>query len=130
MEPELPKQLAERLGKRASELGINIETAIHDAVVVYVSRMTSKVSDSTTGERQLPRLGMSSMEAATSLGISVKTILRLVARGLLKPMPDSNRRYIFSAKEIERYVEESANRSPRKTTARRSLRNGGRSTRR
>ena len=54
-----------------------------------------------------PRLAYTRMEAADLLGISVWTVDRLSKRGLLNPSRGSFRP-LYSKKEIERFLEETA----------------------
>ena len=54
---------------------------------------------------RLPKLAYTLPEAAEVLGLSQRTIRRLVNRGLLHPSRASQR-FIFSHKELTRFLEE------------------------
>lgn len=54
---------------------------------------------------QPPRLAYRLPEAANLIGLSPRTIRRLVKRGLLRPSRASQR-FIFSHKELTRFLEE------------------------
>lgn len=55
----------------------------------------------------LPRLAFSTAEAAQMLGISERSIRRLIARGLLRPSR-ALRHMLIPRTEIERFLEETA----------------------
>jgi hypothetical protein len=120
MQVNLPTQLKNQLESDAVSLGIPLENLIVSALHFY---FVDKVSDTNK------RIAYSTSETAEMIGVSTKTILRLVARGLLKPLPDSTRRYIFSEKEIERYVAEATGRTSEKVSPT-SRRKQGKHTRR
>ncbi len=52
-----------------------------------------------------PRMALSLQETAETLGVSEKTIRRLVARQLLHPS-GALRHLLFSVKEVERFLED------------------------
>lgn len=54
-----------------------------------------------------PRMAFSVMETAEALGVSEKTVRRLVARRLLNPSR-ALRHLLISKKEVERFLEETA----------------------
>lgn len=56
-------------------------------------------------EMRLPKLALTRVEAAQTLGISAVTIDRLTKRGLLRPCR-ATRRPIYSVKELERFLQE------------------------
>lgn len=56
---------------------------------------------------QLPRLAYSVQEAALILGVSEKSVRRLIVRGLLRPSR-ALRHLLIPRKEIERFLEETA----------------------
>ena len=57
------------------------------------------------GDPPLPRLAYSVKEAAEILGVSDKTIRRLVDRGLLKPSR-AIRHLLIPGKELERFLQD------------------------
>jgi excisionase family DNA binding protein len=57
---------------------------------------------------RLPKIAFNVKEAAWVLGVSARTLRRLVHRGLLRPSKAS-RRFIFSYAEIERFLKETTN---------------------
>jgi excisionase family DNA binding protein len=58
--------------------------------------------------RHLPKLAFNLEEAALVLGLSTRTLRRLVHRGLLHTSK-ATRRFIFSRTEIERFLQETTN---------------------
>lgn len=54
---------------------------------------------------RLAKLAYTLHEAAEALGLSKRTIRRLVRRGLLRPSK-AVQRFIFSRKELDRFLEE------------------------
>ena len=111
----IPQNIYDNIKRNADETGIEVDSLIKSALHFYFS----EVSDTHPS-----KVGFSTSETAKQLGYSTKTILRLVAKGLLSPLPDSTRRYIFSRTEIDRYVADAADRSPAKK-CRPSKRRGG-----
>jgi len=105
MNIEIPEQLAVKLQNDAASCGMELTQFINAALFFYFD----KVSDTS-----VERVAYSTQETAEMLGLSTKTILRLVAKGLLTPLPDSTRRYVFGKHEIDRYVAEATGRSPQK----------------
>jgi len=99
MEIALPTSLHGAMQERANALGIPIEEAIRQAVSFYLSGVSAT---------QNKRIGYTTSEVAQMVGLSTKTILRLVASGDIVPMPHSSRRYVFSAKEVERFADTSS----------------------
>lgn len=59
----------------------------------------------------VPKLALTRKEAATALGVSAVTIDRLAERGLLNPSR-ATRRPLYSVKEIERFLTDTAGRIP------------------
>ena len=59
----------------------------------------------TTESGRLPKLAYTLREASDVLGLSTRTIRRLVNRGLLHPSRASQR-FIFSHKELDRFLEQ------------------------
>jgi hypothetical protein len=55
--------------------------------------------------QRVPRLAYNLKETAESIGVSEKSVLRLVARRLLNPSR-ALRHLLFSRKEVERFLEE------------------------
>ena len=102
---EIPEQLAVKLQNDASSCGMELPQFINAALFFYFD----KVSDTS-----IDRVAYSTQETSEMLGLSTNTILRLVARGLLTPLPDSTRRYVFGKDEIDRYVADATGRSPQK----------------
>ena len=65
--------------------------------------MTNEVHAS----NEIPKLALTRVEAAQALGVRPVTIDRLAKRGLLHPSR-ATRRPLYSIKEIERFLEETA----------------------
>lgn len=58
-----------------------------------------------TSSPSLPKVGYTRDEAAKMLGISVESLTRLAARGLIKPSR-ALRRLIYSVEEMERFMKD------------------------
>jgi len=96
MDISLPAPLLCAMQEKATTLGIPVEEAIRQAVSFYLSGVSATPNK---------RIGYTTSEVAKMVGLSTKTILRLVASGDITPMPHSSRRYVFSAKEVERFAD-------------------------
>jgi hypothetical protein len=121
MNINIPPQLLEKLKNDAATCGMDTEQFISAALYFYFDRVSDTQQD---------RIAYTTHETAVKLGLSTKTILRLVARGLLKPLPDSTRRFVFGKQEIERYVADATGRSPQKKGSPASRQKRGNHTRR
>ena len=89
---------------------------MNNAIAKQPSRETEKLQQ-TDGEvpvlseaqfpSRTPRMAFSVRETADTLGVSEKTVRRLVARRLLNPSR-ALRHLLISKKEVERFLEETA----------------------
>jgi excisionase family DNA binding protein len=100
-----PEQL-NNIKNSAEQCGMDVPSFIRGALFFFL-----KVTDTNTLQG---RVAYSTAEVAKKLGLSTKTILRLVAQGKLSPLEDSKRRFVFSEKEVERYVASATGRSAEK----------------
>lgn len=62
-------------------------------------------SSNTIGSQSLPKVGYTREQAAEMLGISIESLTRLAARGLIKPSR-ALRRPLYSIVELQRFLAE------------------------
>jgi len=86
---------AEKRPSETNEAGANDIPSTHESAVAI----------SANGESHLLRIAFGVGEAATILGVSEKTVRRLISRGLLRPSR-ALRHLLISRKEIDRFLEE------------------------
>ena len=73
--------------------------------------VSQSVAPDSTSDYSTLRLAFSVKETAAMLGLSEKTIRRLIARGLLRPSR-ALRHLLISKKEIERFLEQTTIKQP------------------
>ena len=71
------------------------------------SRLLMNSQEKTNETRDVPRLGFTREQAAQVLGISLPSLDRLAARGLIRPSR-ALRRPIYSRQELEKFLRDTA----------------------
>lgn len=67
--------------------------------------MVMKKTSHATSSQSLPQVGFTRSQAAEMLGISIESLTRLAARGLIKPSR-ALRRPLYSIEELQRFLTE------------------------